>query len=86
MRHGRVAGEACGELWQEIAKFLAMKYPTRFWEQEENGLRKLYDDDTRESYPLDGPFGWLMLDSMARLVREDFCIFIRSPFSFQYTL
>ncbi|KAJ4360298.1 uncharacterized protein N0V89_000859 [Didymosphaeria variabile] len=86
MRPGREAEDACGELWQEVAKFLSTKYPMRFWEQKENAERKLYDDDTRESYPLGGPFGWLTLDTMARLVREDFCIFSKSPFSAQFTL
>jgi hypothetical protein len=86
MRPCKEAEEACGELWQEVAKFLARKYPARFWEQKENGLRTLYDNNSKESHPLDGPFGWLTLDTMARLVREDFCIFIKSPFSAQYTL
>lgn len=86
MRPGREAEDACGELWQEVAKFLAMKYPARFWEQKENGVRRLYDDNSKESHALDGPYGWLTLDNMARLVREDFCIFIKSPFSAQFTL
>ena len=86
IRPGREAEEACGELWQEVAKFLTMRDPKRFWEQKENNLRKLYDDHTRESYPLNGPFGWLTLDTMARLVREDFNIFFKSPFSGQFTL
>ncbi|KAL5431740.1 hypothetical protein PMIN06_012204 [Paraphaeosphaeria minitans] len=86
MRPGREAEDACGELWQEVAKFLATRYPARFREQKENGARMLYDNNMKESHPLDEPYGWLTLDTMARLVREDFCIFVKSPFSAQYTL
>lgn len=86
MRPGREAEEACGELWREVAEFLATTYSSRFWEQTENGVRKLYDNEFNESHPLEGPYGWLTLDAMARLVREDFCIFVKSPFSAQYTL
>ncbi|KAJ4288674.1 hypothetical protein N0V90_011911 [Kalmusia sp. IMI 367209] len=86
MRRGTENERLCGELWQEMAEFLALKYPSRFWEQRKNGFRKLWDDELQESHPLDGPFGILTLDTMARLIREDFCVFLKSPFSGQYTL
>lgn len=86
MRPGREVEEMCGELWQEVAKFIRAKHPARFWEQTEDGVKKLFDQQTGEAFPLEGPFGWLTLDTMARLVCEDFCIFKKSPFSGQYTL
>lgn len=86
MRPGKQVETICGELWQEVAEFLCSNYGSRFWEQTEEGVKKLYDDVTGDSYPLEGPYGWLTLDSMARLVQEDFSIFQKSPFSAQYTL
>ena len=86
MRPGREAEQICGELWKEVAKFMRTKYAARFWEQTKDGIKKLYDSQTGDAYPLEGPFGWLTLDTMARLVREDFCIFKKSPFSGQFTL
>ncbi|KAF1968229.1 hypothetical protein BU23DRAFT_541578 [Bimuria novae-zelandiae CBS 107.79] len=85
-RPGKEAEDACGELWMEVARYLCTQYPQRFRERKEKGTRKLLDHDTGEIYPLEGPFGWLTLDTITRLVREDFCIFKKSPFSAQHTL
>ena len=86
MQLGSAGEDACGELWLEVADHLAGKYKSRFWIQIEDGIKKLYDGVSGESYPLEEPFGWLTLDSIARLVREDFCLFVKSPFSAHYTL
>lgn len=86
VRVGREAEEACGELWKEVAKFLVEKYPWRFWERREDGVVRLWDEDRGEIYELEGPYGSRTLDRLARLVREDFCVFKKSPFSGQFTL
>jgi len=86
VQQGEQAAAACVELLQEVAKFLCLKYPRRFWEQKERGERKLWDEEHQENHLLEGRFEYAPLELLGRLTMEDYSLFLKSPFSGKYTL
>jgi hypothetical protein len=80
------AEEASEELLLEVAAFLVQTYPAQFTYQTSFGKKHIRNELTHEDYSLARPFVYPPIEICARLVNEDFQIFMRNEFGNRWYL